>query len=75
MADIEHRQLVPQSMEFEFTMREVDMTGTVIRTVSISLDAPDSITHDEITEAYQNFLMACGYVLNAGEIRYVRYEE
>lgn len=73
MADIEHRQLVAERMEFDFEMREIDEEGRVIRRVGMSLDAPDSMTHDEITEAYQNFLKACGYVFN-GEIRYVRNE-
>ena len=74
MADIEHRQLVAERMEFDFEMREIDNEGRVIRNVRMSLDCADGQTHDEITEAYQNFLSACGYVFN-GEIRYVRVDE
>lgn len=75
MADIEHRQLVAERMQFQFLMTETDIDGNPIRTVEVALDCPDSITHDEITEAYQNFLSACGYVFGRGEIRYVRVDE
>lgn len=71
MADIEYRALVPERMEFGFTMREIDAEGRVVRCVQVDLDCPDSITHTEVTEAYENFLRACGYVIE-GEIRYVR---
>ena len=71
MADIENRALVAERMQFQFLMTELDEEGYAIRTVTVALDTPDSITHTEITEAFQNFLSACGYVFD-GEIRYVR---
>lgn len=75
MADIEHRDLVAERMEFDFEMREINAEGRVVRRVGMSLDGTDGITHPEITEAYQNFLTACGYVFGRGEIRYVTPEE
>lgn len=71
MTDIEHRALVAERMEFQFLMTEIDGDDRPIRTVIVNLDCPDSITHTEVTEAYANFLRACGYVID-GEITYVR---
>lgn len=75
MADIEHRQLVAERMQFQFLMTELDAEGNPIRTVTVALDCTDGQTHDEITEAYQNFMSGCGYVFDGGEIRYVRRGE
>lgn len=75
MADIENRDLVAERMEFDFEMREIDAEGRVVRSVRMSLDGTDGITHPEITEAYQNFLSACGYIFGRGEIRYVTRDE
>lgn len=70
MNDRNPRLLVAERMEFDFEMREIDKIGRVIRTVRVNMDCPDSITHSEVTESFQNFLTACGYVFT-GEIRYI----
>jgi hypothetical protein len=53
----------------------LDKEGNVIRTVVVELNVPDSITHDELTESYQNFLTSCGFVFGRGSIQYVREDE
>lgn len=74
MADIDNRELVAERMYFQFLMTETDIDDNPIRTVSVELNCPDCTTHDEITEAFQNFLAGCGYVFR-GQIIYVRDDE
>lgn len=45
------------------------------RTITFDVERAEDLTHAELCECFQDFLKACGYMLDNGTIEFVRFSD